>query len=167
MEQKKQNPLNLFIIITGAVLAFQCLPQLSLARPIAFSGLGVVSKEAIYLLWLLIMVLSLILVVITTLSLLPRFIPKLNREKICVLFLFIGAIFAALGLASINLSGTVVSGTTSSFRPIGIELLCLGFLSMALFVDNMDERNFLKDVPNYFILLFFIFLVPAAFILPA
>ena len=79
MEQKRHNPLNLFIIITGAVLAFQSLPQLSLARPIIFSGLGIVSKDAIYLLWLLIIVLSLILVMLTTLSLLPKFLPKINK----------------------------------------------------------------------------------------
>lgn len=167
MEQKQQNPHTLFIMITGAVLIFQCLPQLSTARSITLDGLGVLSKEIVTILWATIIGLSLILVLLSILSLLPQLLPKLDRERLNILLLLIGAVFASFGLASINLSSSMVSSATQALLPLGIELFSLGLMSLALFVDMMDTRCVVKDIPNYVFLLFFMFLVPAAFMIPS
>jgi hypothetical protein len=136
MGQNKQNPLSLFILITGVIILFQFAPLLTLVQPIGFNGLGILSREMVQATMVVILALSLSLVFLALLFLLPGLLPNLDRWRLRLLPLAIGIVLVILGLASINLSGSVVSGTSKSIVAVGVELFSLGMISIALFVDR-------------------------------
>lgn len=165
MQQNHHNFLDLFILISGCIILYQFIPLLNIDRSPVIIGFYVLTNEVISITILAIITLSLTLLFYALLSLLPSLLQKINREKTRFIPLISGSIITALGLASINISGVAVSGETTSFFSIGIELVSLGTISLSSFVNMMGERHLIKNVPNYAVLLFFLSLVPVAFLI--
>jgi hypothetical protein len=76
-------------------------------------------------------------------------------------------LLATIGMATINLSSTVISGISPSFMVmIGTQISALGILALVSFIANKGGHACLiRSIPNYTILLFFLLLVPAAFLI--
>jgi hypothetical protein len=165
MEHEKHNFLNYFILISGSIIIFQFVPLLSVVQPLELSCIGVLQRELLLALMFVIIALSLALVAFASLSLVHHLIPKLKLVKIRLIPLVSGAILIVLGLASINLSGIAVTGMGISIFPLGVEMFSLGTISISVFVDKMGARCLFKNIPNYAFLLFFLSLVPAAFLI--
>ncbi len=165
MQQNHYNFLDLFILISGCIILYQFIPLLNIDRSPVIIGFYVLTNEVISITIFAIITLSLTLLFYALLSLLPSLLQKINREKTRFIPLISGSIITALGLASINISGVAVSGEIASFFSIGIELVSLGTISLSSFVNMMGERHLIKNVPNYAVLLFFLSLVPVAFLI--
>lgn len=165
MQQNQYNFLDLFILISGCIILYQFIPLLNIDRSPVIIGFYVLTNEVISITIFAIITLSLTLLFYALLSLLPSLLQKINREKTRFIPLISGSIITALGLASINISGVAVSGEIASFFSIGIELVSLGTISLSSFVNMMGERHLIKNVPNYAVLLFFLSLVPVAFLI--
>jgi hypothetical protein len=116
---------------------------------------------------LTIILLSSILVLLAVLSLAPNLLPSFRRAIYRPLPLVIGAEHIILGLASINLSGSLAIGTSYPVLPMGIELFNLGTISVASFVKDMGPSRWCRNVPNYAYLIFFLSLLPAALFINA
>ncbi|GEM_PF-5280797 len=165
MIAKWRNALDLFIVITGVVLTFQLVIASSSVRPIGFEGLGILSKETVLAIILLIITLSICLVALSLLEIRPGLVPCAYLSRFRLLPLAAGAELIVLGLASINLSRYVNSGTTASIMPVGIELFSMGMISIALFVQNAGTSCVFRNLPNYTFLIFFMSLLPAALLI--
>jgi hypothetical protein len=48
---------------------------------------------------------------------------------------------------------------------IGIQLYCLGIISISAFVADKGRSYLVKNVPNYCVLMFFLLLIPPAFLM--
>lgn len=165
MSTNKQNPLNLFIIIAGTVLIFQIVLALGSLRTIEFGDLGMLSKDMVLALMVMVVTLSFSLVLLSVLSLFSGLMPRIDLTRFHLLPLVAGVELIVLGLASVNLSRYVTIGTTVSIMPMGIELFSVGMISIALFVENMGSSCAIKNLPNYSFLLFFLSLLPAALLI--
>ena len=165
MSTKKRSPLSLFIIVAGTVLIFQLIPSLGFARPVEFGEIGVLSKEMVLAAIVVVIGLSSFLVLLNLLSLLPGPMPNLDLSRFHLIPLVAGAELVVFGLASVNLSGYVVNGTTASILPIGIELFSVGMISIALFVTSTGRSCVIKSLPNYSFILFFLSLLPASLLI--
>lgn len=165
MNKDKQNPLNLFILIAGGVLTIQLTLASSSVRPIVFEDIGILSTDMVLAIFSMVITLCLFLVGLSLLSLLADVMPNIDLSRFHLLPLAAGAELIVLGLASINLSRYVVSGTAASIMPIGVELFSMGMISIAIFVQDMGPSCVVKGLPNHAFLLFFISLLPMAFLI--
>lgn len=164
MEKNQQRTLSLFALVSGTVITLQMISLLVTAQPQWLRGIGLVQGEAIPAFLYAVIGFSIALTVFALLTLLPPLMPSVDRERLHLIPLIAGSALTTIGLATVNLSGTV-SGATPSMLPMGIELLSVGTISLALFVCMMGSRCVVMNVPNYAFLLFFLLLVPAAFLI--
>lgn len=165
MGVNKQNPLNLFIIMAGGVLTIQLVLASSSVRPIGFGDIGILSKDMVLAIILMVVALNLLLIGLSLLSLFPDMVPNIELSRFQMLPLVAGSELILLGLASINMSRSVVSVTAASIMPIGVELFSIGMISITLFVKNMGQSCAIKNLPNYTFLFFFMSLLPAALLI--
>jgi hypothetical protein len=140
------------------------IPLLGTAQPQWFRGIGLVQGEAILVFLSAVIGSSIALTVFALLTVLPRLMPSVDRERLNPIPLIAGSALTAIGLATVNLSGAV-GGATPSTLPMGIEMLSVGTISLALFVCTMGNKCMVRNVPNYAFLLFLLLLVPAAFLI--
>lgn len=164
MDQSHRCMLNYFTIIAGAVITIQLLPVLSSVRPLVIV-FGILIGEVVLALLLLIIALSISLMLTALLSLLSPSVPNVNITRFRLLPIVAGIELSILGLATIYLSSSVVSGTIISIMPIGIELFSFGMISIALFVEKEGSSCLIRNVPNYAFLLLFLSMLPAAFLI--
>jgi len=164
MEESQQRTLSLFALVSGMIITLQMIPLLGTPQPQWQRGIGLIQGEAILIFLSAVIGSSIALMVFALLTILPRLMPSVDRERLHLVPLIAGSVLTTIGLATVNLSGTV-SGTTPSTLPIGIEMLSVGTISLALFVCTMGNRCMIRNVPNYAFLLFFLLLVPASFLI--
>jgi hypothetical protein len=165
MRRNQHSPLNLFMVIAGVVLIIQLILASVSVRSIGFRNIGTLSREMVLAIILVVIVLSLSLVVLSVLSYLSLLVPNIETSMFHLLPLVAGAMLTILGLASVNLSKYVTDGVSSPIMSVGIELLSIGILSLSLFVQNMGRSRAVKNLPNHFFLIFFLSLLPAAFLI--
>jgi len=81
--------------------------------------------------------------------------------------LIVGMVLAVEGLAVINIFNLVISSTVSLMViMMGLQLFCLGLLSMATFIVERGMGSYLvRRVPTFIVLVFFMLLLPAAFLI--
>jgi hypothetical protein len=167
MEKNQKNILHLLIIIAGAVLALQCLLLLTIVGPITFSNVGTISTTVVSTVLLLVTILCSLLAISAVLTIRAARKEGGGRQIYYLVPFIAGAVLTLLGLAIISFSRDVVSGISSSIMVlIGIQLAALGVLSAVSFISEKGgNSSLIKGVPNYAILLFFLLLIPAAFLI--
>jgi hypothetical protein len=167
MEKNLKGVLNLFMLLSAVVLAAQCAILLTVAGPITLTGLGTISKEMISYFFAQIMLICAVLILLAILSFRPNQDPDPCKKMSPLLILLVaGSLCCIEGIASINLATGIVAGINKSFMiTFGIQLFCLGIISIAAFVAAKGHSCLIKHVPNYYALIFFILLVPAAFLI--
>jgi hypothetical protein len=166
MDKNLKGILHLLMLLSAAVLAAQCALLVTVARPITLIGIGTLSGEMISDFFLQIILVCAILIVLAILSFRPSLDPDpCKKMSPLLILLFCGSLCCVEGIASINLSTEIVNGINKSFMvTIGIQLFCLGIISIASFVAAKGHSCLIKRVPNYYALIFFILLMPAAFL---
>lgn len=159
--------LYLLMLFSGGVLAVQCILLLAVIGPITVMGIGTLSQGMVSWILIEIIMVCAILSVFSILCLRPGFALDPVKKISPLLFPFLGgSIFCIEGIASINLSSAIVSGISSSFTIlIGIQLFCLGIISISAFVAAKGNSYLVRYVPNYFVLIFFLLLIPPAFLI--
>jgi hypothetical protein len=167
MERNIKGVLHLLMLLSAAVLAAQCAILLTAVGPITLIGVGTLPRETITALFCQIILVCAVLIVLAILSFRPSSDPDPCKKMSPLLILLVcGSLCCMEGIASINLSTEIVSGINKSFMvTIGIQLFCLGMISIASFVAAKGHSCLIKHVPNYYALIFFILLIPAAFLI--
>jgi hypothetical protein len=159
--------LYLLMLLSGGVLAAQCILLLSVTEPVTIAGIGTVPKATISALFIEIALICIVLIILALLSFRPGSSPDPRKKLSSSLVLLIaGSVFCVEGVTSINLSSAIVSGIKGSFMiTFGVQLFCLGMISIAAFVWAKGRSYLIKNVPNYYSLLFFLGLIPASFLI--
>lgn len=159
--------LNLLVLLTGCVLMFQCLMVRIYVGPITVAGIGRLGAGTISLFLLQVIGLSAVLVALAAVDIVPKLAAMVERLKVVkYLTLVLGIVLSLEGLALINLSSAITAGIGSSVPLlIGIQLFCLGILSISSYVAANRGAPLIKGIPNHVVLLFLIFLLPAAFMI--
>ena len=167
MSKTLKSILYPLMLLSGTVLALQCILLFNTAGPVTLKGIGTISKETILLLLIEVVLLCIALIFFAVLSFRPGFVLDPNKRVSPLLIpLVIGSLCCIEGIASINLSTTIISGINNSFMIlIGIQLFCLGIISISSFIAAKDHSYLIKNVPNSCVLMFFILLIPAAFLI--
>jgi hypothetical protein len=167
MVKNLKGTLYLLMLLSGGVLAVQCILLLTMAGPVTFIGIGTLSQAMISGFFMEIILICAILIVFAFLSYRPRLAvdPKKKGSPLLIL-LVTGSLCCIEGIASINLSTGIVTGINSTFMIlIGIQLFCLGIISISSFVVAKGHSYLIRNVPNYSVIIFFILLIPAAFLM--
>jgi len=157
---------RIMALIASIIVAFEGLFLMTKISPACFSGLGALPKEAVSLILLHIVILSCIIGIYSWVSLTDidgRFRSFFKHSAI-VIFGF-GLLFGIEGLVAINLSGFIISGTTSIIMiSMGLLLFTLGVLSMVSYVLN-ENISFLRMPVHYAaVILFILLMLPPAFL---
>jgi hypothetical protein len=169
MVKNLKRVLYLLMLLSGGVLAVQCILLLSKVEPITLIGIGTISQGTVSGLFIEVILICVILVLFGLLTFRPGLAADPSKKLSPLLVLLIaGSICCIEGIASINLSTSIVTGIDKTITIlIGIQLFCLGIISISSYVAAKGRSYFIKNVPNYCVLLFFILLIPAAFLLGA
>lgn len=167
MVRNLKGVLHLLMLLSAAVLAAQCALLMSVAGPVTLTDFGTLSKEMISAFFVQIVLVCAVLIVLAILSFRPSLDPDPCKKMSPLLILLVcGSVCCIEGIASINLSTEIVSGINKPFMiTVGIQLFCLGIISIASFVAAKGHSCLIKHVPNYYALVFFILLMPAAFLI--
>jgi hypothetical protein len=167
MERNLKGVLHLLMLLSAAVLAVQCALLLSVAGPVTLTDVGTLSREMISAFFGQVILICAVLIVLAILSFRPSIDPDpCKKMSPLLILLFSGSLCCIEGIASINLSTEIVSGINKTFMvTIGMQLFCLGIISIASFVAAKGHSCLIKHVPNYYALIFFILLIPAAFLI--
>jgi hypothetical protein len=167
MEKSLKSVLHLLMLLSGGVLAAQCALLLTVAGPVTLTGLGTLSRETISAFFVQVILVCAVLIVLALLSFRPNLDPDPCKKLSPLLILLLaGSLCCVEGIASINLSSEIVTGISKSFMTtIGIQLFCLGIISIASFVAAKGHSCLIKKFPNYYAIIFFILLMPAAFLI--
>ena len=167
MVRNLKSILYLLMLFSGGVLAVQCILLFAVIGPITVMGIGTLSQGLVSWIFIEIIMVGVILSVFSLLCLRPGFTLDPVKKISPLLFPFIGgSICCVEGIASINSSSAIVSGINSSFTIlIGIQLFCLGIISISAFVAAKGHSYLVRYVPNYFMLIFFLLLIPPAFLM--
>jgi len=157
---------RIMLLMASALVAVQSLILMTQISPASFVGLGALSIETISLILLQIIIFSCILGIFCLRSLLDkdgRFRGRFGN--ISIVSFAIGLILSAEGLVTINLNGSIITGTTSILMIcIGLELYTLGILSMTSYVQTEKEATLHGSTPFIAAILFILLMLPTAFI---
>jgi hypothetical protein len=165
MKMDSKKTLGILMLLAGAVLVAQCVLLLFYVGPIAIKGNGSISGEILLGLLAQVFALCTILVIFSFISRESKLIVLLNRIRwLTHLPLAVGFLLAIEGLVLINIANLVVNAAISlTVSMVGVQLFCLGILSISSYVVEQGNTCLMKGVPNYVLLLFIMFLLPAAF----
>ena len=167
MAKNVKGILNLLMLLTAAVLAAQCIILLTVFGPVTLGGFGTLSPSMVSALFVQVILVCATLIVLAIVSFRPNNDPDpCKKMSPLLILLFAGSLCCVEGIASINLSTEIVAGINKSFMiTIGIQLFCLGIISLSAFVAAKGHSCLIKRIPNYYPLIFFILLMPAAFLI--
>jgi hypothetical protein len=167
MVKNLKSVLYLLMLLSGGVLAVQCILLLSVAAPVKITGIGTVPKATISAFLIEISLVCAVLIALALLSFLSGHGPNPTKKLSSLFILLIaGSVCCVEGVASINLSSSIANGINGSFMiPFGVQLFCLGIISISSFVAAKGSSYLFKNIPNYYALIFFILLIPAAFLI--
>ena len=157
---------RIMALLASIVVAFEGLILMTQILPASFAGLGVLSIGTVSLILLQIVILSCIIGIFSWVSLTDmngRFRGYMKHASI-VSFGF-GLVLSIEGLVAINLSGFIITGTTSTIMlSIGLMLFTLGVLSMVSYVLNERKSSLHGSIPFVAAILFILLMLPPAFL---
>jgi hypothetical protein len=167
MENSLKRILNLLMLLSSGVLAIQTLLTLSVAGPITLTGIGILAKGTVSTILFQIVFICALLMMLAIFSFRSVKSPDPSKKLSSLLILLIaGSLCCVEGIALINLSNAIISGINRSFMiTFGVQLFCLGMITIATFVEAKGNSYLIKNIPNFYALLLFLWLIPAAFLM--
>ena len=155
------------MLLAGVVLAAECALLLFFTSPIALKSHATISNELLILLLVQMMILGIALVLYSLMRKTKLISFLAEHPWMGQVPMIVGIVLSIEGLAVINIFNLVVDGTLSLMAiMMGIQLFCLGLLSMTVFVvEHGTGSYFIRGTPTLNVILFFILLLPAAFLI--
>lgn len=165
--ERTERLFNVLIMAAGALVALESTMLLLSGHSFTSEAFGTIGPAALSLLAFQIIIFCAMAIAASALTFAPGMQMTERVQKAIRLASFmIGAILAVEGLASINVSFTLMGSiAVTSAKLIGIQLFCLGVLVMFGNMLSERPRGLTDPSPRLTALMFILLLFPSAFLI--